>query len=272
MTEPRAVAAEPAVHQISETFFSVQGEGTRTGTPSTFIRAAYCNLSCSWCDAAYTWKGNVRFSERDTVSLVTEAARNGFFTVLTGGEPTIMPGFPELAHALVHAGDQHVTVETNGVQNPNEVDPGGEVSLWSVSPKIGSSGQAEMLDMDSLDAFLALTSAVQFKFVIDSDEDFDAAFALCHELEVPWHVPVFLQPNGLVHNVQVKRLSDRHVVLTDRSSDKVVQGLDHFALETPYMDRVRWLYEKTLRDAPRDFDVRASTQAHKWAYGNERGR
>lgn len=44
---------------ISELFYSIQGEGKRTGFPSFFIRTNYCNLKCKFksgnlCDTAYT--------------------------------------------------------------------------------------------------------------------------------------------------------------------------------------------------------------------------
>jgi hypothetical protein len=35
--------------QVSEIFYSVQGEGPNIGTPAVFIRFAGCNLSCPWC-------------------------------------------------------------------------------------------------------------------------------------------------------------------------------------------------------------------------------
>ena len=40
---------------VSEVFNSFQGEGRNIGLPSTFLRLAYCNLACRWCDSKYTW-------------------------------------------------------------------------------------------------------------------------------------------------------------------------------------------------------------------------
>lgn len=42
--------------QLSEIFYTLQGEGTYTGTPAVFVRLAGCNLSCNFCDTDYSLK------------------------------------------------------------------------------------------------------------------------------------------------------------------------------------------------------------------------
>jgi len=42
--------------QLAEIFYSVQGEGTWTGTPAVFVRLAGCNLACDFCDTDYALK------------------------------------------------------------------------------------------------------------------------------------------------------------------------------------------------------------------------
>lgn len=117
--------------RISETFYSIQGEGTLTGLPSVFIRTAGCNLRCRWCDSAYAAR-RARGRERTVESLVEEAA--GYptrFCVLTGGEPMLARGIHDLAQRLVDGG-RHVTIETAAT-----VPPGGiACSLASLSPKL----------------------------------------------------------------------------------------------------------------------------------------
>ncbi len=51
-------APRPSAGQllISEVFGpTLQGEGPSAGQAAAFVRLGACNLSCAWCDTAYTW-------------------------------------------------------------------------------------------------------------------------------------------------------------------------------------------------------------------------
>ena len=41
---------------VNEIFYSIDGEGLRTGELAVFIRLAGCNLKCSYCDTLYALK------------------------------------------------------------------------------------------------------------------------------------------------------------------------------------------------------------------------
>ena len=120
--------------RISETFYSIQGEGTLTGLPSVFIRTAGCNLRCRWCDSMYASR-HARGSEWTIDSLVEEVHRYPTrFCVITGGEPMLAEGIHGLAKRLVDGG-RHVTIETAAT-----VPPGGiSCTLASLSPKLKNS-------------------------------------------------------------------------------------------------------------------------------------
>lgn len=261
--------------KVSEVFHSIQGEGSLCGMPSTFIRLALCNLSCSWCDAAYTWKGKVEWDEVPIEELVAQVEHA--HVVLTGGEPTYAEGFGKLCRALSENG-HHVTVETNGTIWP--ADALRFVDLWSVSPKLGSSLQGQRLDPEVLGRFMALGRGVQLKFVIDGEEDFKATAKLLRLLE-PVSAPVFMQPNGLCHVVVASFKGTEHggewratdtTVEDGRSYSSTEEGVAR--LETPYLDRLRWLYDRAVQaDAAGEIPcrVRVVPQTHKLAWGNKRG-
>jgi len=43
--------SQQEVLNLSEYFYSMQGEGRYSGTPAIFFRFMFCNLKCSWCDS-----------------------------------------------------------------------------------------------------------------------------------------------------------------------------------------------------------------------------
>ena len=80
--------------------------------PVAFIRLSRCNLACTWCDTAYTWRfegdnrphrdGTTFERKANQVSLelsdVAEriAALSQIRLVITGGEPLLQAGKPQL--------------------------------------------------------------------------------------------------------------------------------------------------------------------------------
>ena len=99
-----------------EIFASLQGEGPSAGMPVAFIRLSRCNLACTWCDTAYTWRfegdnrphrDGVAYDRRANQVKLTpaEAAERIAATgqkrlVITGGEPLMQGG--ALAETLDH--------------------------------------------------------------------------------------------------------------------------------------------------------------------------
>ena len=112
---------------LAEIFESLQGEGRNTGRPCVFVRFAGCNLSCPWCDTDV----KTRFT-LDLDALVAEVrAFKAKSVILTGGEPTIQAGMPELVAALKREGFW-IGVETNGTGDPDWL---GFVDYVACSPK-----------------------------------------------------------------------------------------------------------------------------------------
>jgi organic radical activating enzyme len=114
--------------QLAEIFYSVQGEGTWTGTPAVFVRLAGCNLSCSFCDTDYA----LRFfaSVEEVVARVRAEGGDCPMVILTGGEPLAQTETPALIDAL-RADGRRVHIESNGTM-PTELPD----DVWlTVSPK-----------------------------------------------------------------------------------------------------------------------------------------
>jgi organic radical activating enzyme len=97
--------------QVSEIFYSIQGEGTWTGTPAVFVRLAGCNLACDFCDTDYSTKFFAAID--DVVAEVREKGGDCPMVVLTGGEPLAQREALDLIDALRRDG-RRVHIESNG--------------------------------------------------------------------------------------------------------------------------------------------------------------
>jgi 7-carboxy-7-deazaguanine synthase len=97
--------------QLAEIFYSIQGEGTWSGTPAVFVRLAGCNLACDFCDTDYALKALAGVDE--VVRLVREAGGDCPMVILTGGEPLAQAESLELIDAL-RRDRRRVHIESNG--------------------------------------------------------------------------------------------------------------------------------------------------------------
>jgi 7-carboxy-7-deazaguanine synthase len=95
-----------------EHFYTLQGEGRWSGTPTYFIRLAGCDVGCVWCDVKESW--TVADEQWMSIAdLVNVAQTSGMDrVVITGGEPTLYDLGP-ITKALHDAGLQ-CHIETSG--------------------------------------------------------------------------------------------------------------------------------------------------------------
>jgi 7-carboxy-7-deazaguanine synthase len=163
--------------QLSEIFYSLQGEGIDVGKPAVFIRTALCNLSCVWCDTKYTWDWNHFDYDREvsemTIPEIWEQISR-FDTkhcVITGGEPLIqqMKLIPLLSN--LKSKDYFIEVETNGTILPSDMVER-FVDRWNVSPKLqNSSISKQHREVKSCLEYFAKNSKAYMKFVICNHSD-----------------------------------------------------------------------------------------------------
>ena len=198
--------------RIAEIFYSVQGEGMLTGTPSAFVRTSGCNLRCTWCDTPYaSW--SPEGVEMSVAEVLADVRRHPCtHVVVTGGEPMIQPAIVELTNAL-HDSGLHITIETAGTAwAPVACD------LMSISPKLANStpggGWAAQHDRlrIQLEVLLELMGRYpyQLKFVIAEPGDLDEVRALIGTLGAD-RSRVILMPEGTDCN----RLRERAVWLAE---------------------------------------------------------
>lgn len=95
---------------VNEIFYSLQGEGGRTGQASIFIRLAKCNLACSFCDTDF--ERGVKMSPEQIFREIE--VYNCKWIIWTGGEPTLQLS-DELV-ALFKEKGYLQAIETNGTR------------------------------------------------------------------------------------------------------------------------------------------------------------
>ena len=142
---------ERARFVVKEAYFTLQGEGARTGRPAVFCRFAGCNLwsgreedraaaICDFCDTDFVGTNGPRGGKFDAGTLAVHLLRiweeGGAsplqpYVVFTGGEPLLQLN-EELIEACHLAGFE-IAIETNGtLPIPAGID-------WvCVSPKAGA--------------------------------------------------------------------------------------------------------------------------------------
>ncbi len=149
---------------VTEVYASVQGESTFAGLPFVLLRTARCNLRCTWCDSAFTFRGGTR---RGVAELVAEVLGHGLRHVLvTGGEPLLQPAVLPLLAQLCDAG-LTVLLETGGSLDVTPVDP--RVHRI-VDVKCPGSGEAQRNLWSNL---AALGPRDELKFVVADRADYE---------------------------------------------------------------------------------------------------
>lgn len=145
-------APKKMVYAIKEIYYTLQGEGARTGRPAVFCRFSGCNLwsglekdraeaVCRFCDTDFAGTdgpGGGRFeSAKQLAEAVAKAwpapdsANARRYVVCTGGEPLLQMD-ADLIQAL-HSQGFEVAIETNGTL---PAPPG--IDWICMSPKAGA--------------------------------------------------------------------------------------------------------------------------------------
>lgn len=215
---------------VSEIFYSIDGEGARTGAPTIFIRLFGCNLKCTYCDTKYACKkedGVFGFEDK-TLDEILEAVKTYEpcrCITLTGGEPLIHPAAAELV-TLLRANGYWVNIETNGsidlepfIEEQEKFGPKKSTMdyFFTMDWKSITSGECTAMLKSNLDL---LETTDVLKFVVGNEDDLNQMKKLLEEYPdidaqiyvspvwgeiTPAHIVEYILNNQLVYvKVQVQ--------------------------------------------------------------------
>ena len=170
---------------ISEVFYSLQGEASRIGLPTVFVRLTGCPLRCSWCDTEHAFSGGHRISLMGILDKVAEY--RALQVCVTGGEPLAQKNCLPLLTALCDAG-YDVSLETSGALDIGGIDP--RVSRI-VDLKAPGSGESERNRWKNISL---LTAHDELKFVLSDRADYEWAKNVIAEHRLDKFCPILFSP------------------------------------------------------------------------------
>lgn len=171
--------------KVHEIFYSLQGESSRVGLPTVFVRLTGCPLRCGYCDTAYAFQGGENKTQDEIVETV--ASYGAKYVTVTGGEPLAQKECLPLLTKLADAGFD-ISLETSGAMDISSVDPRVSVIMDIKTP---GSGEVQKNLWSNLDH---LKPKDEVKFVLCDRADYDWAKQVQAERAIAAKSPVLFSP------------------------------------------------------------------------------
>lgn len=157
---------------INEIFFSIQGESTWAGLPTTFVRTSGCHLRCNYCDTKFAYNEGTKMEVNQVLDSI--AKNPSEYVCITGGEPLLQKEVYELMTLLCEK-NYCVSLETSGDIDCKSVDSRVKKIIDVKTPDSGEPHKFNLLNLEYADKY------TEYKFVICSENDFLWAESFCLE-------------------------------------------------------------------------------------------
>ena len=171
--------------KIFEIFYSLQGESSRVGLPTIFIRLSGCPMRCHYCDTAYAFQGGSMMTVDEIIKTIKKYDTR--YVTVTGGEPLAQKEVLSLLKVLADQ-NYEVSLETGGGLSIKEVDPRIKIILDIKTPE---SGEEKKNYWDNLNL---IHSKDEIKFVLCSREDYDWAKKILNQYKLTEKCDVLFSP------------------------------------------------------------------------------
>ena len=171
--------------KVFEIFYSLQGESSRVGLPTIFIRLSGCPMRCHYCDTAYAFQGGSMMGMDDIMSSIKKYDTR--YVTVTGGEPLAQKEVLNLLKTLADS-DYEVSLETGGGLSIKEVDPRVKIILDIKTPE---SGEEKKNHWENLEV---INSKDEIKFVICSRGDYEWAKQILDQYQLTEKCEILFSP------------------------------------------------------------------------------
>ena len=161
--------------KINEIFYSIQGESSRIGLPTIFIRLTGCPMRCVYCDTGYAFNEGKNFSLDEIIESIKKFPSK--YITVTGGEPLAQKNVLQLLDQLIEL-NYEVSLETGGAIDIQGVHQKVKRILDIKTPK---SGEVNNYFWDNLKKIRAFD---EIKIVIQDKEEFDWAINIIKEYKI----------------------------------------------------------------------------------------
>lgn len=171
--------------RVYEIFHSLQGESSRIGLPTVFVRLTGCPMRCVYCDTEYAFTGGGNMTLDEIMDKV--ASHGTRYVTVTGGEPLAQKACFTLLNMLCDAGYE-VSLETGGAIDTSDVDPRVAVILDVKTPGSGEMANNVWTNLERL------KPSDEVKFVLCDRADYDWAKKIMAERGISHRCSVLFSP------------------------------------------------------------------------------
>ncbi len=171
--------------RITEIFYSIQGETSKIGLPTVFIRLTGCPLRCQYCDTSYAFYGGEVMLFEDIIRQVTKF--NCKDVCVTGGEPLAQANSKKLLKDLADL-DFQVSLETGGSISLKEIDERVKIIMDIKTPDSGESTKNRWENLE------LLKQTDELKIVICSREDYQWSKEIIEQYKISEKCPILFSP------------------------------------------------------------------------------
>jgi len=187
--------------RINEIFYSIQGESSRIGMPTVFVRLTGCPMRCTYCDTAYAFHDGQQKEIEEIIQEIKKFDTN--YVTVTGGEPLAQKNCIDLMNQLCELGYQ-VSLETGGALDIKDVHSKVKIILDVKTPKSNE-------DKNNFWPNLAnIKPNDEIKFVIQDYEDFSWSMDIIEKYQLNQNQILFSPVYNVLANEQLAEWILKH--------------------------------------------------------------